>query len=46
MAEFPDKLIIGKNFNPETDMKKLFEALQPGEEIYEIIGSRPSKVKK
>lgn len=46
MANFPDKCLIGKQFNKENDMNKLYEALLKGETVIEQLSNQICKVKK
>ncbi len=44
LANFPDKLILGKTFNVQTDMDKLFGALLQAEKIMNDVTTQSSKV--
>jgi hypothetical protein len=44
LASFPDKLIIGKTFNLQNDMDKLFDALLQAEQIMNDVTTQSSKV--
>lgn len=44
LAEFPEKILIGKNFDPIKDLDKLFDALVQAEAIFNTISTQSSKV--
>ncbi len=43
VGDFPEKCIIGKNFNVESDLTKLCEALKEGESVVSQIEKGESK---
>ncbi len=43
VGNFPDKLTIGKNFDVEKDVARLFEALKEGDRIVSEIRGGQSK---